>query len=98
MNAPKAVSANEVRDAVLAAEIHFIPHHTCGLCEGMVAFFVSQNGTLFFDPSCDCSSRVRVEPRSWQDAADWINMQSNPEVRIGVAARFGLVLTEDGGA
>ena len=88
------VTAEQTRDSALAAGLTMIPHHNCGLCGCMVVYIVDQAGYLFFDPSCDCTYGDGPQPRSWEDAADWINMQSNAEHKRKIAALFGLTLPQ----
>ena len=91
------VTPEEVRKAVAAAGITHIDHHDCGGCGAMV-FYSVEDGRLFFNPTCDCSSRWSpAEPRDWSEASDWINMQSAAE-KIALAKRFGIELQSDTGA
>jgi len=84
------VTAAEVKKAVLAKGIKTIEHHTCAACDCWVNYFV-EGENLFFDSSCDCSSSGHgMEPREWQEAADWINMQSNLCVELDLKSRFGI--------
>ena len=84
------VTALEVCSACLAAGIKEIDHHTCSLC-GYMTRYIVHNTRLYFDAGCDCPTG-RSEPRfcEWQDAADWINMQSKPEIASKIAAKFGI--------
>lgn len=84
----KPVTAEEVKATVLAKGLAWIDHHDCGGCGSMVGYSV-EGGRLFFNPGCDCRWSP-AEPRDWSDAADWINMQSNAEVRNKLRQRFGL--------
>ena len=82
------VTADQVRDAMIAAQIDRVEHHDCSICGYSCAYF-RQDDQLYFDPGCRCSSgSVRLS--SWQDAADWINMQSKESAAEVIAARFGL--------
>lgn len=83
------ITGDEVKEAMVAANITTVPHHQCGVCGGMV-FYVRGGEQLFFDSGCGCSSRSNLEPREWSSAADWINMQSDESVRGRIKARFGL--------
>jgi len=82
------VTAEQVKQAVMDAEIAYIPHHECGFCKCEVYYSVI-DGNLFFNPSCGCASEP-PRPCDWQEAADWINMQSNDNL----LERFGLCHTE----
>lgn len=84
-------TADEVRAAMIAANITSVDHHDCGGC-GYMTQYLREGETLYFDPGCWCSSysASSPEPRDWSDAADWINMQSNAEWRDKLRVRFGL--------
>lgn len=73
------VTGEQVRAAVMAAGLTYIPHHECSCCGEMVAYTV-HDGDLYFAPGCGCSWSPQ-EPRTWDSAADWINMQ-NDEWRV----------------
>lgn len=82
------VTGQQVKDAMIAAGIETVDHHECGGCRYMVQYF-REGESLFFDPSCNCTSGSGPEPRPWESAADWINMQSRPEAKVQIAKRFG---------
>lgn len=91
------VTGEQVKQAVMKAGITRIDHHDCGGCGYMTAYLI-ENGDLYFDPGCDCSryGRSPPEPRSWDSAAGWINMQARTgehgDIGAKVAAKFGLEL------
>jgi hypothetical protein len=82
-------TGEEVKESVLENGIQSIDHHRCSICNLMV-YYEIKGGELYFQPSCDCSQWHPPEPRSWQSAADWINMQSNETSHASIAKRFGL--------
>lgn len=82
------ITADEVKNAMIAKGIGGVEHHDCSICHGTVSY-VRQGARLFFDPHCGCAGDGPLEPRTWQDAADWINMQS-PEWQVKIAGRFGI--------
>lgn len=84
----KLVTAEEVRASVKANRIMKIDHHRCSMCEHMV-FYSVVDGSLFFNGGCGCGWEPPVA-RSWQSAADWINMQSNETHRLYIMGLFGL--------
>jgi hypothetical protein len=90
----KLVTAEQVESAVKAAGISRIDHHDCSICGHMVCYTVNQ-GQLFFNPGCGCSWEP-PQYRSWQSAADFINMQSRTgkwgDVAAKVAKGFGVEL------
>ena len=81
------VTGEEVKQAVQAAGITSIPHHDCGLCGEWVQYTV-RGDQLYFEPGCGCSWSP-PEPRPWAGAANWINMQTNEDVRKKLMRRFG---------
>lgn len=85
------VTADEVKNAMIANGIQEVEHHDCAICGGMVGY-VRRGEQLFFNPHCGCAGSGSLEPRSWQDATDWINMQ-NAEWQVKIAAKFGLELS-----
>lgn len=85
------VTDDQVRESCIAAGITRIPHHECGMCGVMVAYFVD-GGILYFDPSCGCCYGNGPECRPWSSASDWINMQTKEEHRVRIASLFGLKL------
>ena len=82
------VTGEQVRDAMMAGDIDRVPHHDCSIC-GEWTFYARQNDQLFYSSACGCAWS---EPRwrDWGDAAEWINMQSAPEWKEKLAAKFGL--------
>lgn len=86
------VTGEQVRAATLAAGITRIPHHDCSICGTWVCYLV-HGGNLFFDAGCGCSDfDGEPTPRTWESAAEWINMQSQEQHAVRIAAKFGLVL------
>jgi hypothetical protein len=84
------VTADEVHKSVIENNISIVNHHDCCICGVWVKYMVV-DGCLFFNASCGCSTRA-PDPRKWDDAADWINMQSNPENKKSIAKQFGIDL------
>lgn len=89
------VTGSEVKAAVNAAGLKWIDHHDCSLCGSMVGY-QTDGESLFFCSGCDC---LWSPPRrcSWDEAADYINMQTRNSERFGdvaakVALSFGLEL------
>ncbi len=86
------VTGEEVKEAVLIADINHIENHSCSLCGEMTYYFVAGK-ELYFNSACDCSAYSKIAPPrpcSWQEVADWINMQSKPESKISIAKQFGM--------
>lgn len=85
------ITGEQVKQAMIAASIESVDHHKCGFC-GFMTRFIRVDDRLFFDAGCYCTRRSHsFEPRSFDDAAYWINMQSSPDVRERLAASFGVV-------
>ena len=82
------ITGEQVKDAMIEKGIEYVDHHECGIC-GVMVFYIREGEQLFFNSGCNCSHKG-PEPRSWQSAADWINMQSNKEWREKLALRFGV--------
>lgn len=82
------VTGEQVRNAMKDAGITVVDHHTCGIC-GVMVFYSRDNDQLFFNSGCGCMGSP-PQPRNWDDAAEWINMQSVPEIRQKLATKFGL--------
>lgn len=82
------VTGDEVRQAMTEAGIDRVDHHDCGLCGYMTAY-IRRSEALYFDRGCDCSWGG-WEERSWDDAAEWINMQSDDQSRAKLRTAFGL--------
>lgn len=83
------VTGEQVKNAAIAAGLTFIPHHNCGCCGYTVGYMIDGDN-LYFAPGCDCHWG-QVEPRSWDSAAEWINMQDK-QWQEKIAARFGMTL------
>ncbi|MEW8193288.1 MAG: hypothetical protein AB2793_06240 [Candidatus Thiodiazotropha sp.] len=84
------ITGEQVKTAMIEKNITHVKHHECGLCSHMV-YYSREGDQLFFHPHCGCVSYYNPpEPCEWEEAADWINTQSNDEVRSMLAARFGL--------
>lgn len=83
-----AVTAEQVQAAVLAKRITKIDHHRCSMCQHMV-FYSVIDGSLFFNAGCGCAWE---SPRAcnWQEAANYINMQTDESVRLWVLKQFGM--------
>jgi hypothetical protein len=84
------VTGEQVRVAMIANKINYVDHHECGGCGAMV-YYSREGDQLYFNPQCDCGGYSSPEPREWEDAAGWINMQSNTEIKNKLAKRFGVV-------
>ena len=81
------VTGEQIKEAMIAANIIIVSHHDCAIC-GEYTFYIRQENKLFYDSSCGCGIST-PSYRLWDDAAEWINMQSE-EVARKLAAKFGL--------
>ena len=86
----KVVTAEEVVDAVMEAEIGQIPTHKCPECSYPCSYFVDGH-EVWFDGCCHCASAIVGQTRTWQHLADWINEQVDPDAQAKVRRRCGLV-------
>ena len=85
------ITGQEVREAMQANGITYVEHHDCAGCGYMTNYTVF-DGTLYFDPGCNCTNGAGLRRTTFDEAADWINMQTRFEVAQRLAAKFGLVL------
>lgn len=81
------ITSEQVRDAMLSSGVEIVDHQECGHC-GEKTFYSRMNDRLFFNAGCGCGWRS-PEPRSWEDAAHWINLQSNDVCQQDLMERFG---------
>lgn len=87
------VTGQQLLESVLKNNIKQIDHHRCFICDQMTRYYVI-NGQLYFDSSCFCTTYSSPrELESWDEAANWINMQSNSEIAKQIALRFGIDLS-----
>jgi ribosomal protein L37AE/L43A len=82
------VTGNQVREAMMAANITQVDHHECGIC-GEMTFYSREGCNLFFNAGCGCAWSP-PQPREWNDAAEFINMQ-DAEWQEKLKACFGLL-------
>lgn len=82
------ITGEQVKAAMTAAGITYVEHHDCGGC-GYMTNYVRVGDHLLFDPGCDCGYLREPEPRSWDSAAEWINMQTSPAVTARLLQAFG---------
>ncbi len=90
------VTAQQVKDAMIAQNITWVDCHDCSLCGTMVGW-VRHDDRIYFQSSCSCCRWHPPEPRTWDDAADAINMQTRTSERFGdimarEALKFGITL------
>lgn len=81
MNYIKRVTPEQIRESAIKNQIDWFPIHDCAICGKIVGyrFFRWPNYEVVFDSTCDCSYYENLRPRSWEDVANHINMQSNEE-------------------
>lgn len=88
------VTGEQVKEAVQKAGITRVDHHECSICGHMVCHTV-HGDQLYFNSGCGCSWSP-PRPESWDDAAEYINMQSREgkwgDVAAKIAKGFGLDL------
>ena len=83
------ITGEEVKAAAIKAGIREVEHHKCSICHAMVYYRIADDGFLTFHPACGCSWSS-PEARTWESAANWINMQSEPGHRANIMAKFGI--------
>ena len=82
------VTGSQLREAMVRQNIVTVRHHTCSICNEAI-HYIRKDDHLFFDSSCGC---CQSEPRlwSWDEAANWVNAQTNEDYRDVLLERFGL--------
>jgi hypothetical protein len=83
------ITGEQVKAGVMKLGVSYIPHHDCSIC-GVEVGYVILGGDLFFDSGCGCLRGNNIRPASWDEPADWINMQFSPDVRKMLMDRFGV--------
>lgn len=81
------ITGEQVKTAVLAADIIRVDHHDCGLC-GEFTHYSVMSDQLYYSSACGCGWAA-PRPVPWSAAADWINMQTSDDVRAELMKRFG---------
>lgn len=81
------VSGDQIKATMIDQNIRYVQHHACSICDEFV-YFVREGDHLFFDSSCGCA-QSNPTPRDWNDAAEWINEQTNPDYQVELLKRFG---------
>ena len=87
------VTAEQVKAAMIAADITRVEHHECSMCGYMTAY-LREGEELYFDPGCYCTDGAGPEMRLWDDPAHWINMQDEEWSRK-IADKFGIASSHD---
>lgn len=83
------VTADEVKAAMIQANIEAVYVRECSLC-GSGMYYRREGEQLFYDSNCDCVTfTTPLQARSWQSAADWINMNTG-DVQLRIKKAFGL--------
>ena len=85
------VTPEQVKEGCLKMSLTKVDHHECSICKHMV-HYVIKDEELYFDSSCNCCGGGGPELRGWSDPANWINMQSDEEVKRKLALKFGVEL------
>lgn len=83
------VTAEQVKVAMTTSDVRAAVIRKCSICDADLAY-IRENDKLYFDSSCVCSSyHTEPEPRQWEDVAELINMQNNPDVQKEIMKSFG---------
>lgn len=90
------VTARDVKEAIfslvnsgLESQAVFVMVGKCSMCGYETRYVYNPSGGLYFDAGCWCRAGQRLEPRTFQDLADLINMQRDPERRAEIMKRCG---------
>lgn len=70
------------REQAIKLGKHFWEHHRCAICGEPVGyyFFSYPPYEVVFDSTCGCSHIHSIHPSSWEDVAEFYNMQDNSDV------------------
>lgn len=84
------VTGEDVKSAAKLSGATEIDHHPCSLCGYMTRYLIVK-GALYYDSGCRCvpNGPDSISPRFWDEAAEWINMQTDDELRKNIMSRFG---------
>jgi hypothetical protein len=86
------VTVQELQDSCMAKDIWYVDHHDCSICGEWTRYLIdSEINAVYYDSSCGCSSSCPT-PRSWDEVAEFVNMQSQSEIKKEIALRFGIEL------
>jgi len=69
------VTAQQVEEAVNKSGITKLDHHDCSMC-GYMCAYLFRDGLVGFDAGCNCVTYHDIRQASYQEIADWINMQN----------------------
>ena len=83
------VTTEMIRTAIKNTGKEFFPVRECSICNTSIGYVLY--GDFFgYDSSCGCTTWASdPQKRDWDDAADLINMQTNPTAKVRIAAVFG---------
>ena len=80
------VTAHEIAQMVAdKPDGHRIPCHNCIMCDYPCGYIVHPNG-IVYDHGCDCTKRYLTSDRTFDDIADWVNMQSREDIALRIIA------------
>lgn len=86
----KKITGEQVKSAMISADIIKVDHHDCCMC-GVMTYYFREGEQLYFNGGCGCGfGEFNPQPRPWSDAAGWINMQIDEECRKNIMTKFGL--------
>lgn len=86
------ITPDQIKEAVTKAKINYCKIRECSICDAPLAYLI-EGEEVFLDTNCDCVSYcTQPSPASWGDLAEFINCQTNEDVRKGLAERFGLTI------
>ena len=82
-------TAEQFREQAIKLGLHYWEHHTCAICGEPVGyyFFAYPNYEVVFDSGCGCTFGSNPHPSSWEDVAEFYNMQTNPDI-INIMDKF----------
>lgn len=84
-------TADEIKQSCRKHKIERADVRQCSICHAWIGYVITGDN-IAFDGGCDCTSYGGWSSRTWHDAADFVNIQTNMEVKKRVASKFGVDL------
>jgi hypothetical protein len=82
------ITGEQLKTIAALSGVRSVRHHDCGLC-GLPTRYVIDRSDVYYDGSCDCA-QSRPRHSRWENVAEWINGQTNPEERARILREFGM--------
>lgn len=87
------VTGDELKAAMIEKGLTYVAFSDCSLC-GYQTNFQRRGQDLYFDAGCHCIAGP-LSPRSWEHAAQVINVQEDSPFGIKLKQGFGLAVKSE---